>query len=123
MKAPKTVLIVDDEMEISNAVKSVLEDEGYEVELASDGIEALTVLNQNPPDLVLMDVMIPRLSGYDVLKKMRAAGHSKEIPVILMSCVNPQVKQSDFKWRHFLKKPFSLETLLEVVSNSMNSSR
>jgi CheY-like chemotaxis protein len=113
----KTILVVDDELEIAHAVKSVLEDEGYKILIAADGAEALTSLAQAKPDLILMDVMMPRLSGYEVLKKLHEDNELKNRPVILMSCVNPHVKQSDFKWQHFLKKPFSIEDLTNAVKH------
>ena len=112
----KTVLIVDDELEIMHAVQAILEDEGFNVLTAADGLEALALLDQQRPDVILMDVMMPRLSGYEVLRLIREQkAAAASAPVILMSCVNPHVKQSDFGWQYFLKKPFAIEDLVAAI--------
>jgi DNA-binding response OmpR family regulator len=118
--AEKTILVVDDEMEFCHAIKAILEDEGYRVITAGSGTEVLATLSEKKPDLLLMDVMMPRISGYDVLSTMRKQG-SQYIPVVLMSCAHPRVKQSVFQWDAFLKKPFNMDDLLERVRKQLGT--
>uniref|UniRef100_UPI003563B9EB response regulator n=2 Tax=Pseudomonas TaxID=286 RepID=UPI003563B9EB len=67
----KTVLIADDEPNIVISLEFLLEQAGYQVMVAHDGQEALEAIERQPPDLVLLDVMLPRLSGFDVCQKIR----------------------------------------------------
>lgn len=77
-----TILVVDDEVEITNAIEIYLSSEGYNILKAYDGIEALNVLKNNKVDLVILDVMMPKLDGVRTIKKLR---ETMEIPVIMLS--------------------------------------
>ena len=111
----KTILVVDDELEILEAIRSILEDEGYGVEVCRDGEDAIAVLRKGlSPDLILTDVMMPKVGGFDLLSFVRG-GENKAMPVVLMSCVNPGVKKSDAHYDAFLRKPFKLEDLIETI--------
>ena len=114
----KTLLIVDDEFDLANTLRAILQAEGYRPEVCSDGRQALDRLrssNAPRPDLVLMDVMMPRASGLDVLRAMRATPGLDKIPVILMSIVNPSVDKSEYRWDAFLLKPFTLKAVVRAV--------
>ena len=111
----KLVLVVDDEFDLSNTLRAILEGEGYHVETSADGRDALERLKASPPDLVLMDVMMPLLSGLEVLQVMRRTPGLDGVPVILMSVITPSVKRSDYEWQAFLKKPFTLQSLVKTV--------
>lgn len=113
-----TILIVDDEFDLANTLRAILMAEGYRPEVYSDGRQALERLESESlprPDLVLMDVMMPRLSGLDVLRQMRATPGLDGVPVILMSVISPSVNKADYRWDAFLHKPFSLQTLVKAV--------
>ena len=111
----KTILIVEDEFDVQQVVADVLRDEGYEVSVCSTGREALKLLSEFRPDLVLMDVMMPVLSGVQVLEVMRKTPGLDRVPVILMSETIPKTAQP-YSWQLFLKKPFRLEHLLDAVT-------
>ena len=111
----KTVLVVDDEFDLSETLRSILESEGYQTSVCANGKEALTSLEAAKPDLVLMDVMMPVLSGFEVLHSMRTMPELAGVPVILMSSVPPSVKREDYRWQAFLRKPFTLDTLIKTV--------
>ncbi len=111
----KTVLVVDDEFDLTGTLRSILEGEGYHVETCSDGREALERLKVIRSDLVLMDVMMPVLSGFEVLQAMRKTPGLDTVPVILMSAVPPGVKKEEYNWQAFLRKPFSLPSLVGTV--------
>ena len=81
----KTILLVDDERDLVLSTKLFLEKQGYEVLEAYDGCEALDVLAKETPDLVLLDVAMPRRSGWDVLKTMQGDERMREIPVLMLT--------------------------------------
>ena len=111
-----TILVIEDELEIAEAVRAILEDEGLNVKVCSTGTEAVDYLKRNAPDLVLSDVMMPGLSGYDVLAWAREDSRLANVPFVLMSAAGPSMKQTATGWSFFLKKPFTLERLLETVT-------
>jgi CheY-like chemotaxis protein len=111
-----TILVVDDEYDILCAVKGVLEDEGYDVVACSTGREALNYLADGRPSVILMDVMMPYMSGFDVLEALSKIPELSGLPVVMMSAVEPGAKQSP-KWKAFLKKPFTLERLIQTVES------
>lgn len=111
----KTIFVVDDEFDLTGTLRSILEGEGYSTESCSNGRVALDRLRTLKPDLLLMDVMLPLLSGLEVLRTMKETPGLEGIPVILMSSVPPGVNQKDYRWDAFLRKPFGLEDLLRTV--------
>ncbi|HET9452311.1 MAG TPA: response regulator [Aggregicoccus sp.] len=110
-----TVLVVDDEFDILEAVKGILELEGYRVLGASNGAQALSAMQQTLPDLVLADLMMPVMDGLELLKTMGADERLSQVPVVLMSALKPRVEQREYGWRAFLQKPFDLDALLAQV--------
>lgn len=81
----KTILVVDDEKLISKALTKKLSDEGFKVEVAFDGEQALQEANKTKPDLILLDIIMPKLDGISVLKTLKASDETKNIPVIILS--------------------------------------
>jgi DNA-binding response OmpR family regulator len=80
-----TILIIEDEPVFRRIYKDFLETEGYKVLEAEDGEKGLNIIRNERPDLVLLDIVVPSLSGFDILKKMRSEERTKEIPVIIFS--------------------------------------
>ncbi|QRN99087.1 response regulator [Archangium violaceum] len=111
----KNILVVEDEFDVQQVVADVLRDEGYEVAVCGNGREALEYLRKHRPDVVVMDVMMPILSGPQVLEQMAKSPELKGVPVILMSEISPPESEPR-RWRSFLRKPFRLEQLLDAVS-------
>jgi DNA-binding response OmpR family regulator len=111
-----SILIVEDEYDISEAIRSVLCAEGYEVDCCSDGRSAIQYLEKRVPKLVITDVMMPYVSGLEVVKWIRHSGAHSQVPVILMSAVPPSAKQNEFGWNRFIKKPMDIDILLDAVS-------
>ncbi len=112
----KSILVVDDEFDLASTLRAILEGAGYRVETCSNGREALERLRGGPrPDLVLTDVMMPLVSGFEVLQTMRQTPGLQEVPVVVMSSVPPGVKRDDYGWQAFLRKPFGLEVLMRTV--------
>jgi len=105
-----TVLIVDDERHIVEVLAGLLEDEGYAVRRAYDGNVALQEVEAAPPDLVLSDVMMPRLGGVELARRLISLG----IPVVLMSAAAADPKLAGVA---FISKPFDLEQVLAVAGD------
>src|SRR5215217_2392140 len=113
-----TVLVVEDEPVIRELMAILLEDEGYTVRQACDGLEALETVEQHPVDLVLSDVKMPRLDGASLAHRLRA--RADPLPVVLMSAVYAEV---DLPGVCFLRKPVNCEQLLDIIAASLRESR
>lgn len=111
------ILVVDDELDIAEAVRAVLEAEGYKVEIAADGRQCLQLLREQRPDLLLLDVMMPVIDGFGVLDEMKNEG--LRVPVVMMSAIRPEGRLAEYEVQAFLKKPFQLETLLDAVAGAL----
>jgi CheY-like chemotaxis protein len=81
----KTVLVVDDESDIRDFLSDLLDDEGYAVLTAEDGVEAMEMIVKAPPDLILLDLMMPRETGTDLYRRIHQRKDLKTIPVIVIS--------------------------------------
>lgn len=105
---PPRLLVVDDDPTVREIVAEVLADEGYAVARAGDGATALKLVDTLQPDVVVSDVMLPRLDGLQLAHHLQAKG----IAVILMSAGSAPLKAG----AHFLAKPFDLDDLVAAVS-------
>ena len=107
------VLVVDDDRAVRESLRRSLTFNGYEVQLASDGAEALIAVGTHQPDLVVMDVMMPRLDGLEATRSLRAAGN--DVPILVLTArdaVGDRVAGLDAGADDYLTKPFALEELL-----------
>jgi CheY-like chemotaxis protein len=111
-----TVLVVDDEPAIREVIATLLEDEGYLVRHAKDGLEALDAISGDQIDLIVSDVVMPRLDGASLVRKLRGRGHLT--PVVLMSAVYADV---DLPGVRFVPKPFEIDRLLGTVASALGS--
>lgn len=117
MSQQKTILVVEDEEAIGLLVAQSLKDWGYRVLLASNGNEGLEWLKKEKPDLVLMDLNMPKMSGVSLYSCLRSLGYGKDTPVLLMTGHIELVGLlTDFRYDGILTKPFSLEDLQKEVS-------
>ncbi len=112
------VLIADDEAEIRDLLKLYLENEGYEVYEAKDGVEAVAKLNEIKVDICILDIMMPKLDGYQVLRKLR---EESNIPVIILSAKNADSEKIlglNLGADDYIAKPFNpLEAVARINSN------
>jgi two-component system response regulator MprA len=107
------ILVVDDEPAVRDSLDRALRLEGYKVELAADGAEALGALAEGSPDALVLDLMMPRVDGFEVCRRMRAAGD--RTPVLVLTArdgVSDRVKGLDAGADDYLVKPFALDELL-----------
>ena len=118
------ILIVDDEKNIVSSLTGILSDEGYEVAETGDGVEALEIIQADPPDLVLLDIWLPGMDGIEVLKTVKA--YHPEIEVLIMSghgTIETAVKATKLGAQDFIEKPFSLERITQSIKEVLNNKR
>ncbi|MBD2176118.1 hybrid sensor histidine kinase/response regulator [Pseudanabaena sp. FACHB-1998] len=117
MKSPDRLLIVDDVPDNLFLVRTILEEEGYEIITASNGYEALKVIESEPIDLVLLDVMMPLMDGYEVTRRIRAMKELPFIPILLITAYDRAnaVKGLDLGADEFIRKPIEADELLARV--------
>ena len=115
---PFTVMIIDDSKTIRHTAESLLRQEGYEVITATDGFEALSMIADQQPDLILMDILMPRLDGYQTCALIKNHRVFRHIPVVMLSSkdgpfdhARGRVVGSD----HCVTKPFTREELLHAI--------
>lgn len=111
-----TVLVVDDDRDILDAMREVLEREGYRVLSAANGIEACTVLAAEPVDLILLDLLMPAMSGWEFLDTTAADERLAAVPVIVISAAPHDVGVERSNVRAVLQKPFERGALLDLIS-------
>jgi DNA-binding response OmpR family regulator len=115
----KRILVADDEPNILAALEFVLRRAGYEVDIARNGEEALQHLERRAPDLVLLDVMMPVLSGYDVCERLRARAEWADIKVVMLTARGraPEVSRGLAAGADlYVVKPFSNSELLQKIA-------
>jgi two-component system alkaline phosphatase synthesis response regulator PhoP len=113
------ILVVDDEIYIVHILDFSLGMEGYEVVTALDGEQALEKLKVEKPDLIVLDIMMPKLDGYEVCKAIKSDPETRQIPVILLSAKGRNVDQKmgfDVGADDYITKPFSPRKLVERIN-------
>ena len=109
--AQKRILIVDDEVRMRRVIADYLHIKGYETVEAADGVEALEMFSLAPPDLVLLDVMMPRMDGWEVCRRMRA---QSQVPIIMLTArgqEEDELQGFSLGADEYIAKPFSLKIL------------
>ncbi len=112
------ILAVDDEPTIRRLVRAALEGRGHEVTEASGGMDAVAAAKTDPPDLVILDVMMPKMDGHAVRKKLRADERTKDVPIVFLSAVGEfeeQLHELEDGAAAYMTKPFSPRDLADTV--------
>lgn len=118
------ILIVDDEPDLLYSMKSRLEFEGFSVSTASEGEEAVTKATNDDPDLILLDVMMPKLNGFQVCRELRSKPGTKDTPIIIVSAKS---QPSDAFWglevgaSSYLVKPVDPDELIALVKQHVDA--
>jgi DNA-binding response OmpR family regulator len=121
----KKILIADDEPSIVTAVEFLLRREGYEVEIARDGSEALERIEASRPDLVVLDVMMPQKSGYEVCMRIRERADWRHIKIIMLSAKGRDAEVSkglSMGADIYVTKPFSTRELMDKIKDLLGQS-
>ncbi len=117
-----TVLVVDDEFGVVDVLETILTDEGYRIITASNGRQGLVRLEEETPDVILLDFMMPILGGAEMLLAMAAAPAHQRIPVIMMSSLSEKsVAERCTGYAAFLHKPFRVATVLSTVARVLGA--
>jgi CheY-like chemotaxis protein len=118
------VLVVDDDPDILEALSEILEAEGFEIRRARNGKEALERLEPDPPQLILLDLMMPVMDGWEFAQRMRQRPSVVGIPLIVLSADrNVGSKATDIGAVGHLAKPFELNDLLDMVRRSLSQAQ
>ena len=91
----KTILVVDDEKDLRDAIATALSYEGFEILTAADGEEGLACALEKQPDLIFLDIMMPKMDGVELLKQLRADSWGKKVPVIVMTAIDSMEKVAE----------------------------
>lgn len=123
MTGKKRILVVDDEPDFASLVKENLEKEGFAVEVAYDGVEGIAKVKQNPPDAIVLDVMMPEKNGYDMCAELKADAKYADIPIVLLTAVAEHVGSTRYSHADgmsteaddYLPKPASAEEITSSI--------
>ncbi len=119
MAKKKTIMVVDDNPDIVTIVKTLLEGKGYKVQSAYSGQEVLNLLAEQKPDLIILDIMMPRMDGLEVLTRLKGDSNTRSIPVVLLTAKQPDeviLGGYDIWADSYITKPFTNPQLLNVVN-------
>jgi DNA-binding response OmpR family regulator len=119
----KYVLIVDDDPDLVETVSMMLENKGYEVGKAYDGIEGEEAIKKRRPDVLILDVMMPRKNGYELCKELKSNKWTQDIPIVLLTAVGEAVPTTTYSHAEgmateaedYIPKPVDAKTLVEAV--------
>ncbi len=128
MTEKKRVLVVDDEPDFALLVQGNLQKEGFDVDVAYNGVEGLEKIKQNPPDAVVLDVMMPEMDGYEVCAQMKKDERFADIAILMLTAVADHVTST--RYSHFdgmsmeaddyLPKPASAEEITDSLKSLLN---
>jgi len=125
MADKKKILLVDDDPDFVEAVKVIVENGGYDVKVAYDGKEGLEAVEEEKPDLIVLDVMMPVMNGHETCAQLKADKATEDIPIILLTAVADRVTTSTYTHRDMLEseaedympKPVEPAELLERIKS------
>jgi DNA-binding response OmpR family regulator len=123
------VLIADDISEIRDLLRTILESAGYDVISARNGEEAWELFNAEKPDIVLTDVVMPRIDGVTLCKRIKLQSFAPDTPVVIITAATQDTQLADGFWNKaagsdgFITKPFSMEQILNKVSACLGQHR
>ncbi len=124
MEERKKILIIEDEENISRILRINLEMEGYEVVVAEDGEKGYLAAVEHEPDLITLDVLMPRRDGWQTLRDLRADERTTGIPVLMITVVAEPMRAVELGAEYYIIKPFRFEQVLEVIRGELgNGSR
>lgn len=127
MTAKKRILVVDDEPDFCLIVQGQLEKEGFEVDLAYNGVEGLEKVQADPPDAIVLDVMMPEKDGYEVCKELKEDENYCDIPVLLLTAVASHVTSTRYSHADgmateaddYIAKPASAEEISQSLKRML----
>lgn len=124
--ASHKILVIDDSRVIRNMVRDMLPKGNFEVLEAKDGIEGLNTIRQEKPNLIMLDFLLPRMSGWEVFQHIQTQSDLQRIPLVIMSGRREEVTEKlpePFEFFEFIEKPFEQKDLIEAIKSAMAKSR
>jgi two-component system alkaline phosphatase synthesis response regulator PhoP len=121
-----TVLVVDDEEELLSLLDYNLKQEGFDVHLARDGVEAIEQTREHDPDLIILDIMMPKMNGIEVCERLRKDAHLRTIPIMMLTARNEEedkVEGLDVGADIYLGKPVSVSVIVSQAKALLRSAR
>ena len=118
------ILVVDDEENIAHSLNFLMEKAGYSVRLAADGEEAIEAIKEAPPDLILLDINMPRMNGYQVCESVRANPEWKDIVIVMLTAKGRDIEREKglaMGADDYIIKPFSTQEVIEKVRGILES--
>jgi DNA-binding response OmpR family regulator len=122
---PEKILVVDDDPDMRDAITIILESRGYQIVTAQDGLEALANLKAEKPDLMMLDLLMPKMDGFAVMKELQDVRWAKyrEIPILILSSVREEASRRRYELEtaltlevdDYVEKPIAPDVLLERV--------
>ncbi|HEY97640.1 MAG TPA: response regulator transcription factor [Dehalococcoidia bacterium] len=116
----KRILIIEDDPSFSRAINHIVEKEGYEVSTASNGMTGLRMAKDNPPDLLILDVMLPGLDGFEICSQLRADESTEKLPIVMLSAKGQEADKTtglSVGANEYLTKPIDRALLLEKIAS------
>jgi CheY-like chemotaxis protein len=124
--ASHKILVIDDSRVIRNMVREMLPKGNFEVLEAKDGVEGLDCIRQQRPNLIMLDFLLPRMSGWEVFQQIQGTADLQTIPLVLMSGRREEVTEKisePFEYFEFIEKPFERKELIEAIKSAMAKAR
>ena len=116
----KTILVIDDSTTNIVLLQAVLNSKGYSIETALNVKDAFNIMNHKIPDLILLDLLMPRINGFDFLKEIKSDKETKDIPIIVVSALTDQEniqKAMLLGANEFITKPVDIQKLVDIVAS------
>ena len=110
------ILVVEDDFDIQELLHSFLQEAGYEVDVANDGVEAIDIFSNSQFDLILLDIMLPKIDGFTLCELIRK---QSQVPIIMLTALNgeeEQIKGLDLQVDDYITKPFSMPVLIRKIA-------
>lgn len=124
--ASHKVLVIDDSAVIRNMVRDMLPKGNFDVLEAKDGVQGINLVRQERPTLIMLDFLLPRMSGWEVYQQIQAQPDLQSIPLVLMSGRKEEVTeklQEPFEYFEFVQKPFDQKQLIEAIKAAMSKAK
>ncbi len=116
----KRILVIEDEPNISEALRFILSRNGWQVDVSADGHAAIETMRKDPPDLLILDVMLPGLSGFDVLRSVREVECTRDLPVLMLTAKGQGADRAEAERlgvTRFMTKPFANAEVIAAVQD------
>lgn len=118
---PKKIVYIEDDIEMTYLIKMILERRGYEIISTNNGLDGFDLVTKENPDLILLDLMMPEIDGWDVYHQLKSNNQTEKIPVVVISAkaqpIDKVLGLQVAKVSNYISKPFKPQELIEVIEN------